>query len=636
MNSLLNRSTFFIFWISLLFLLFFQDQAPGAEEKLPEIKSGKVTLTWQELKTILDELEGLKKDIAEKEEKEKDKLPVDYTLYEAKLHGIVKGKSARFDAKVTVEVLKEGWVEIYFFSKDVAIESVSITPKGQGIARFVHDDKGYRLIAEGPDFFTINMGVQIPVESNDLRYTLSFVPPKAVINLVKAEILEKGVHIIQSDPPGEIIQHDEGVIFNAVLNDDNRFRLSWKIEKDIGISRKSVSEILSLASFDKSTVTVFSQVTLKHAPSFQEIGFFLPRDVEIITVTSPDIERWSINNTQQGQIVKLEGSIDPRRSVKIALSYRVSMPDLPAQLSVPTPNVTGVDNLEGYLGVEVMGNLEVTADKVKRGMLIPARNLPKKLWKDVSSPILYGYEYQTDSFSPSFRVRRYQEIQTVIANVDMVDCVTHRTLEGKSITRVMYLIRNNDRQFLTLTLPENSRIWQAFLNSVPVKPAQNESGKILIPMKKSAAQGQELQSFSIEIGYITEVSKLSLKGDILNQLPTIDIPINYLRWCLYLPEYYEYSRFEGPLKQVAAFSNTGDILAASKTQIDIPTQGKSFLFEKYLLVDERPYVRGKYGQYLGDDIFLTLTPSFTKQPYQVDKETLGKGLKQQRQVIPQF
>jgi len=83
---------------------------------------------------------------------------------------------------------------------------------------------------------------------------------------------------------------------------------------------------------------------------------------------------------------------------------------------------------------------------------------------------------------------------------------------------------------------------------------------------------------------------------------TIDIPANYLRWSLFLPEYYEYSRFEGPLKQVAAFSKQDPAASEFKSRIDIPAQGRSFLFEKYLIVDEKPYVRGKYGQYLGDDI----------------------------------
>ncbi|HLC15559.1 MAG TPA: hypothetical protein VJL89_04965 [Thermodesulfovibrionia bacterium] len=124
---------------------------------------------------------------------------------------------------------------------------------------------------------------------------------------------------------------------------------------------------------------------------------------------------------------------------------------------------------------------------------------------------------------------------------------------------------------------------------------------------------------------------------------TIDIPANYLRWSLFLPEYYEYSRFEGPLKQVAAFSKQDPAASEFKSRIDIPAQGRSFLFEKYLIVDEKPYVRGKYGQYLGDDIFLSLTPGARVQNYQLDKDAAvpshplpGESQRLQQQVTPKF
>jgi len=94
------------------------------------------------------------------------------------------------------------------------------------------------------------------------------------------------------------------------------------------------------------------------------------------------------------------------------------------------------------------------------------------------------------------------------------------------------------------------------------------------------------------------------------------IPISYLRWTLYLPEYYEYSKFEGLLKQVKQFSKT---VEKHQAQINIPTQGQQFLFEKHLIVDGIPYVRGKYGQFLGNDIFLSL-PSRTFG-IATDKET---------------
>lgn len=387
-----------------------------------------------------------------------------------------------------------------------------------------------------------------------------------------------------------------------VLSERDPFQLQWKVKKESGLTRKSSALFHTLASIDKSDMRLSTTLVLKHISALETITFSLPLAVEIINVTSSAMTQWSAQKLAEEQEIKIAGQVGATTQIKIHFTYRLRFETLPLETRVPILKIRGVDHLEGFLGVEVLGNLEVNQQAVKNGISIPAKNLPKVLWQEAASPLLYGYQFYTHRFQSAVNIRRYQEIQTVIANVDRVDCVTHRTLEGKSMTRIVYFIRNNDRQFLSLTLPKNSTIWQTFLDGQPVKPAQKESGEILIPMKKSTSQGEELQSFSIEMGYISEVNKLSLKGDILNQLPAIDIPISYLKWQLYLPEYYEYSQFEGPLKQVTQFSIPNQ-RNPIKAQIEIPTQGQRFLFEKHLIVSEKPYVRGKYGQFLGDDIF---------------------------------
>jgi hypothetical protein len=603
-------------FISLAYL----PQVFAEDSSLSDIKSGKVVLSWDELKTLLNQIETLKQDIKAIKEKQKKKaeqekkepLPVEYSITESQFKGEIKGMSAQFNAEFSVQILKKGWVSIPFFGNDIGIETINITvpepAKLESSAQFVRNSKGYYLLAKGKNAYTIRVTFRVPVQLNELTYSLSFLPPRSVINHIMLRIPEKGVNIVQMNAHSHIVQQtDELTSIETVLSERDTLKLGWKVEKDSGINRKSIAMLHSLASVDKSDISIFSTIVLKHLASLNKVAFKLPLNVEIINVTSVDIEQWSIEKQDNSQIIKISGKSDPRTAVKIDVSYRLRLSKLPAEMAIPAIEIIGTDTLEGFLGIEALGNIEVNSKTVKHGVLIPAKNLPKRLWQKASNPLLYGYQFYRHSFSPSLKIRGYQEIQTVVANVDLVDCVTHRTLEGKSITRILYFIRNNDRQFLTLTLPKNSRLWQAFLNGKPVKPAQKETGEILIPMKKSASQGGDLESFTIEVGYITEVNKLSLKGDILNQLPAIDIPISYLQWNLYLPEYYDYSKFEGLLKQVKKFSNTTKTKGLS--QIDIPTQGRRFLFEKYLIVDGIPYVRGKYGQFLGNDIFLSLPSS---------------------------
>ncbi len=633
----LNHTLIHYLWATLLVCLF--SHLSSAEEAtsvatLPDIETGKVSLPWSELKKLLEEIDKLKQAAVQDKEKQKIPIPVEHSITEASLKGEVKEATVRFEANFAVQIFKKGWNTVSFFPKEVGIEAITFNPlatttdasgsvndlansrpsrksaaEEQKIAQLVRDANGYSLLAQGPQTLTMQVIFHVPLQMEELTYTLSFLPPKAVINRLHLSISEKGVTMLQMPPHSQVTQTEELTTVETVLSERDELKLRWQIDQDSGVSRKSLATYQALASVNKSDLTVVNTVVLKYVDSLTPITFQLPQTVEILNVSSLDIEQWTTEKQESFQIIKLTGPADSRTPVKIDISYRWRLPTLPAEVTIPTLEVTGIDNVEGFLGVEVLENLEVTATKVKEGVLIPAKNLPKPLWQKASNPLLHGYQFYQPTFAPTLNIRSYQEIQTVVANVDWVDGMTHRTLEGKSITRMTYFIRNNDRQFLTLTLPDNSRIWQTFVDGTPVKPAQKDTGEILIPMKKSAAVqgGEDLQSFSIEVGYTTEVSKLSLKGDILNQLPAIDIPISYLRWSLYLPEYYEYSGFEGPLKRVASFSQ---LALSFKSQLDIPTQGQLFLFEKHLVVDEKPFMRGKYGQFLGDDIFLSLSPSF--------------------------
>lgn len=594
---------------------------------LPELESGKVVLTWTDLKTLLDELDALRRSTTqdESDEKEEEPPPVDYSIAEAALRGTVNGDSVRFDADFTIHLFKKGWLTVPFFQEHVGIESLRIQPVNQQdsmgfttlfqdkqktsepLAQMVRDEKGYSILAQGPGAFKIQTTFHVPIRSEHLTHTLAFLPPPAVINQITLRIPEKGVNILETEPSGQVTQTEDVTTFDTVLSKQDLIRVSWKIEKDTGISRKSSAVIHSLASVDKSVMSVSSSILLRHLNSLEQLELHLPRDVNILNVSSADIDRWTVEESEQTHVITLSGMPDRRKPVDVTLTYKKPLPPLPADVEIPALRINGIDTLEGVLGIEIQGNLDVSSRRTTK-FFIPAKNLPDVLWQRSSSPLLFGYEFYDNTFNAALSLKQYQEVQTVVANVDVVDCITHRTLEGKSISSVRYFIRNNDRQFLPLTLPPNSRIWQTFLDGKPVKPAQKETGEVLIPMKKSSDQGDELQSFVIELGYIADVSKLSLKGEFVNELPEIDIPINYLRWSLYFPEDYEYTNFEGPLKQVEQFSDSSFDMDSVNAHIEIPRQGKSFRFEKYLLVDETPYIRGKYGQNLGSDIFLSMQP----------------------------
>ncbi|OAD24031.1 secreted protein [Candidatus Thiomargarita nelsonii] len=127
-------------------------------EETSRAEQGEVVLSWEEMKKMLSEIETLKQDIkrlkdeqAKAKQKKKEPLPVTYSITESHFSGEVKGKSAQFSAKFSVQILKEGWVKIPFFQNDVGIETITInetpTNSEQQFAQFVRESQGYYLVA---------------------------------------------------------------------------------------------------------------------------------------------------------------------------------------------------------------------------------------------------------------------------------------------------------------------------------------------------------------------------------------------------------------------------------------------------------------------------------------------------------
>ena len=172
-----------------------------AEEiSLPNLESGKVVLTWNELKTILDELENLKRAIAEKTPLEvKETPPIQYNVLDAQLRGTAQGATMRFDAEMTIQILKTGWTTFQLLPAEVGIESVNVTQReavpsedaaptlppvatlpSANIAELVRGDKSYDIIAQGPAQFTLAIVFYASIQVDNLTYSLALTPPPAV------------------------------------------------------------------------------------------------------------------------------------------------------------------------------------------------------------------------------------------------------------------------------------------------------------------------------------------------------------------------------------------------------------------------------------------------------------------------
>jgi hypothetical protein len=97
-----------------------------------------------------------------------------------------------------------------------------------------------------------------------------------------------------------------------------------------------------------------------------------------------------------------------------------------------------------------------------------------------------------------------------------------------------YAVRNNQRNFVKITLPTGATVWSASLSGKPVRPGQSPDGSLLLPLEKSRG-GEDAPAFPVEIFYLVKATAWQDKGHERVTLPALDLPISRTGMLLYYP-----------------------------------------------------------------------------------------------------
>src|SRR6266851_434900 len=110
--------------------------------------------------------------------------------------------------------------------------------------------------------------------------------------------------------------------------------------------------------------------------------------------------------------------------------------------------------------------------------------------------------------------------------------------EGKTLVQARYAVRNNQRNFLKITLPPGATLWSASLAGKAVRPGQSPDGSLLLPLDKARA-GEEAPEFAVEIVYLSRGTAWNDKGQFKLALPALDLPVSRTGLLVYHPPLFK-------------------------------------------------------------------------------------------------
>ena len=198
--------------------------------------------------------------------------------------------------------------------------------------------------------------------------------------------------------------------------------------------------------------------------------------------------------------------------------------------SVPVPliRLTGAERETGGVAVEVLGAGEIT-ERQPRG-LDPAD--PSDLGDGLASrttPSMIAFRYRPQDGNAArtlvVNVLRYTPQAVLVANVEEARYDVLISEEGKTLVRARYAVRNNQRAFLGVTLPDGATLWSAVVASRPLRPGAATDGSLLVPLVKGRS-GEDAAPFVIELSYVHRGVAWNDDGLARLGLPALDLPVS--------------------------------------------------------------------------------------------------------------
>lgn len=225
----------------------------------------------------------------------------------------------------------------------------------------------------------------------------------------------------------------------------------------------------------------------------------------------------------------------------------------------------------GFVAITKVGNLEVKPAKTSNLEVIDSSRLDPRIGK--RSQVIDAYAYSTKDPELVLSLTKYEQValaETAITLHHIKGVLSSDPCKLHAIATL--LVQNSGAQNLEITLPENTRLNNVFVNGRPTTTKQRkEGGSDLIPIPRS----KEREAFAVVVDYdhmlsnipMGSLGSLSIETISIEQTDKKPVPVQKIEFDLWVPEEFTYLSWSGNLKKRGqghrtVFSKIGKLLAS--------------------------------------------------------------------------
>jgi len=520
--------------IVLVWMLVLPGFASAGETPLPPVPAtGNVTLPLDEYNHLLE--------LANKPIRKPDAPPVAYTMKHADLKFRVTDESVQGTIQLQGEVLHKGATKVPLTTGMAILDA-----RQEGKSLPLELENGtHTAVLPGPSEFTVSLDAGMPLSIEAGK--ASFILPTPSASSVRLSLIVPGDRTSVRISPGLITARssENGQTFvEATLVPGVQANVWWTTREVaapiVPKETRFLSDVKTLVSVSEADIriAVLADITVVQGePSQFEID--IPAGYEVTGTTGASVESAEVDSN----VLTLKVSAPAQRAHEFLISMEKSI--TATKTDAPFLSFKNAQRETGELLVEGAGTVELTATEGGGLKRMDFKETNPYLRSLARFPMQAAFRYHKQpNEKPSLALEwtRFPDSSVLSAVAERAIVTTLVTTEGRSLTEVKLIVKNQAQPFLKVSLPAGASILTAEVAGEKVKPVEAPDGN-RIPLVRPGLRTSD--SYTVSFVFMHAGSPFAKKGGSDLSLPKMEIPIDILQWEVFLPEQYKVKDFGG-------------------------------------------------------------------------------------------
>jgi hypothetical protein len=445
-----------------------------------------VKLPWSEVAKLLEQ--------ARKARPERSPLP--FSLGEARFEGGSDGRTLTTRLELPIHLADDGWTAVPLWQGTTVARRATLDGRPAALAV---EGGAVVLLARGQGAHLLRAELVTSLGGGGEQVQLGFASP-----MTARWRLRLPARAARIEPAVSQATRPEGgaVTLEAVTPPAELLRIDWTgTRAGAAPSRVSVESFTYVVYREDTTsgrATLEYQIT---GGGRDTLSVAVPPAMEVLSVEARDLAHWAVEGAGAEKRLQATFVRAQRGRVTLALGYELPKPAELAEL--PVLGALDVDEQRAWLAASAESPVSIGQEAMAGGEAVDVKLLPAHLLTGVSLPFTLAWRHAGEGFSGQVRIARHATVALPQATIDAAYFTTVLTEEGQEVVKATFLVKNNLKPYLAVTLPQGASLRAAFVSGDSVNPALGRSeGEVLLPMVKSREVGGEnLAVHEVEEGW---------------------------------------------------------------------------------------------------------------------------------------